>query len=170
MKPIKIICISSLAMLLNLASSNESTSSTNSDQITGTDLLSSTDSYPPLHDTSYSVNKDISVDSIAIGYDFFKKLNAVKVVYKNKRIDWCARYKTYTLFDKNDKYIITFGIEGYNLFASKYEFDNLAQIEENNNVFNKSYQSYENVECFYDSDSLLLQTIIPSLETQLFNK
>ena len=74
------------------------------------------------------------------------------------------------MFDKNDKHIITFGIEGYNLFASKYEFDNLAQIEENNNVFNKSYQSYENVECFYDSDSLLLQTIIPSLETQLFNK
>ena len=88
MKPLQFICSSVLILLLNLSCSNSSVSSTNNDQITETNLLRSTDSYPPLHDTSYSVIKDIKVDSMTLGYDFFKKLNAVKVVYKNKRIDW----------------------------------------------------------------------------------
>ena len=164
MKPIKLVCISLFSALLNLACSNESTSSTNSDQITDTVLTNLVNNYPPLHDTSYSIKKTFVVDTTLPVFDFFNKLGAVKVNYSNERIDWCARFKKYTLFDKNNQHIITFGIEGYNLFAAKCEFDTIGELQEQYKVFNKSYHSYDKVECFYKSDSLLLQTIIPLLE------
>lgn len=124
----------------------------------------STENYPPIHDTAYSIKKEFAIDNSVPFIDYFDKLGAVKVLYRNERIDWCARHKTYALFDKNNRHILTFGIEGYNLFAAKYDFDKVGEVQEQHKVFNKSYNSYHHVECFYKSDSLLLQTIIPLLE------
>lgn len=164
MKPIQLICISVLGLLLNSSCSNEPISSTNLCQISDTVLTSSVNSYPRLHDTSYSIKKTFGVDTTLPAFDFFCKLGAVKVNYSSLRIDWCARFKKYALYDKNNKHIITFGVEEYNLFASKYEFDSFKEFQESYKVFNKSYNNYDNVECFYKSDSLLIQAIIPMVE------
>jgi hypothetical protein len=163
MKAIKVIYILPFSVLFNFACSNQTTEA-NSEQITNSMLAAAKDSYPPLHDTSYSVEKAFSIDSTIPVFDFFKKIGAVKIYYNSKRIDWCARSKMYSLYDKTNLDILTFGIDGTSLFATKNEYDKAGKLKAEYNLFNKSFNSYADVESFYKSDSCLLQAIIPSVE------
>ncbi len=113
--------------------------------------------------------REFSIDSTSTDFAAFFKRGAVKVQYTNSGEDWCGGPKTkiYSLYDKRDHNIFTFGIQDLCLVSTKREFDSEGRVSRVYKLINNGDNCFDNADRFYKNDSLLLSTIVPLTVTKL---